>query len=124
MPDDFKPIEDPRQETPTAAAAPRGARGAEAPTPLEIGVAPGAAPAGNMTITEMMAMDEPRRTDMLEKAVQAGVVVNLRSRTDADVVQSYGEFILRLGRKSKPFTAAHALHLLWYRGSEIEEVPE
>jgi len=83
-----------------------------------------AAPASTMTLTEMMALPEPRRTEVLEKAVASGLVVNLRSRTGEEIRQSYGEHVLAVGAKAKPFTAAHAIHLLWYAPEDIEEILE
>jgi hypothetical protein len=70
----------------------------------------------------MMALAEPQRSNALAQAVEAGLVVSLRSRSEAEVRQSYGQHVLVVTRQPKPFTAAHAIHLLWYRATEIEEV--
>jgi len=77
-----------------------------------------------MTLTEMMALPEPERTELMEKAVASGKVVNLRSRTGEEIRQSYGEHVLVVTGKPKPFVAAHAIQLLWYLPDEVEEVPE
>jgi len=80
------------------------------------------APPSETTLTGMMALAEPQRSNALAQAVDSGLVVNLRSRSEAEVRQSYGQHVLVVTRQPKPYTAAHAIHMLWYRAAEIEEV--
>jgi len=75
-------------------------------------------------LRDLMALPEPQRSDALEAAVQAGQVFYLRSKDAGTIRQTYGEHILTVGEKPKPFTAAHAIHLLWYQGDRVEEVAE
>ncbi len=92
------------------------------PTP-EPAPAPTAPPRAG-TLTAMMALPEPARTDALEKAVNSGVTVLLRSVTGSKVRHRYGEHILVVPTTPKPFTAAHAIHLLFCAPHLVEEVEE
>ena len=75
-------------------------------------------------LAAIMSLEEPARTDALEKAVHSGMTVNLRSKTDEDVRWRYGEHILVVPPTPKPFTAAHAIHLLFCAPHLVEEVEE
>ena len=75
-------------------------------------------------LTAMMALEEPARTDALEKAANSGMTVNLRSKTGEDVRWRYGEHILVVPPTPKPFAAAHAIHLLFCTPGLVEEVEE
>ncbi len=77
------------------------------------------------SLKERMALPEPQRTAELEKAAQAGEVVNLRAIGKKPVVQTYGKTVLRVpADRARPFQLAHAIHLLFYRGAELEEVAD
>jgi hypothetical protein len=82
---------------------------------------PKAAP-GAGTLTAMMALEEPARTEALEKATNAGLTVYLQSTTGEDVRWRYGDHILVVPPTPKPFAAPHAVHLLFYAADRIEEV--
>ena len=73
-------------------------------------------------LTAMMAMEEPARTEALEKAATAGLTVYLRSTTGSEVRWRYGDHVLVVPETPKPFAAAHAIHLLFYASGKIEEV--
>ncbi|MFB3883559.1 MAG: hypothetical protein ACE149_20015 [Armatimonadota bacterium] len=73
-------------------------------------------------LTAMMALEEPARTEALEKAVTAGLTVYLRSTTGGEVRWRYGDHVLVVPETPKPFAAAHAIHLLFYASNQIEEV--
>jgi len=75
-------------------------------------------------LTALMALEEPARTDALEKAANSGLTVNLRSKTGEDVRWRYGEHILVVPPTPKPFAAAHAIHLLFCTPGLVEEVEE
>lgn len=96
-------------------------RSAKAGAPAEDAAA---AATSEKMLTAMMALPEPARSDALAQAVEGGLVVNLRSRSEAEIRQSYGQHVLVVTRQPKPFTAAHAIHLLWYRAADIEELAE
>ena len=81
------------------------------------------APAGKLTLAQRMALPEPRRTAELERAAERGEQFYLRSRSRKQIRQRYGGIIITVGREPKGFSAAHAIHLLWYCGEAIEEVP-
>jgi hypothetical protein len=74
------------------------------------------------TLTAMMALEEPARTEALEKATNAGLTVYLQSTTGEDVRWRYGDHILVVPPTPKPFAAPHAIHLLFYASDRIEEV--
>jgi len=104
----------------------RDAKGGTEIAPASIAVAAGRqneAPAGG-SLTRMMALPEPQRTEALERAVQAGLVFNLRSRTGKAERVLYGDFALEVPPDAvgKPFTAGHAIHLLWTAPKLVEEV--
>jgi hypothetical protein len=71
-----------------------------------------------------MALEEPARTEALEKAANSGLTVSLRSKTGEDVRWRYGEHILVVPPTPKPFAAAHAIHLLFCAPDLVEEVEE
>jgi len=75
-------------------------------------------------LTAMMALEEPARTEALEKAANSGLTVNLRSKTGEDVRWRYGEHILIVPPTPKPFAAAHAIHLLFCAPGLVEEVED
>jgi len=75
-------------------------------------------------LADLMALPEPARTNALEKAATGGTVFYLKTRDGKELRQRYGDVILVVGPRPKPFLAAHAIHLLWYQGSRIEEVDE
>ncbi len=79
---------------------------------------------GTMTLAQRMALPEPRRTAELEKATESGEQFYLRSRKGKSLKLRYGKHILELGKTPKGFSAAHAIHLLWYLGDAVEEVTE
>ena len=93
---------------------------AESPAPAAIAVAQ--APTRVGKLTAMMALEEPARTEALEKAATAGLTVYLRSRTGSDVRWRYGDHVLVVPETPKPFAAAHAIHLLFYASDKVEEV--
>jgi hypothetical protein len=73
-------------------------------------------------LTAMLALEEPARTEALEKAATAGLTVYLRSTTGQEVRWRYGDHVLVVPETPKPFAAAHAIHLLFYASDKIEEV--
>jgi hypothetical protein len=75
-------------------------------------------------LTAMLALEEPARTEALEKAATAGLTVNLRSRTGSDVRWRYGEHVLVVPAQPKPFATAHAIHLLFSAPHLVEEVED
>ena len=95
----------------------------EAPAEEEAAPVATASP-GGMTLAQRMALPEPRRTAELEKAVESGEQFYLRSRTGKKLKQTYGRHVLELTKEPKGFSAAHAIHLLWYLGEQVEEVSE
>jgi len=95
----------PTPESPVAAPA------APAPQPKPVG-----------RLTALLALEEPARTEALEKAATAGLTVDLRSRTGRDVRCRYGEHVLVVPTTAKPFAAAHAIHLLFTAPQLVEEV--
>jgi len=98
---------------------------AETPTPtgsLPAATAVMSVPKRVGELTAMMALEEPARTEALEKAVTAGLTVYLRSTTGCEVRWRYGDHVLVVPETPKPFAAAHAIHLLFYASGKIEEV--
>lgn len=93
---------------------------AESPAPAATAVAQ--APTRVGKLTAMMALEEPARTETLEKATTAGLTVYLRSTTGSEVRWRYGDHVLVVPETPKPFAAAHAIHLLFYASSQVEEV--
>jgi len=81
-----------------------------------------AAPKSVGKLTAMLALEEPARTEALEKAATAGLTVYLRSTTGSEVRWRYGDHVLVVPETPKPFAAAHAIHLLFYASDRIEEV--
>ena len=75
-------------------------------------------------LTAMLALEEPARTEALEKAATAGLTVYLRSRTGSDVRWRYGEHVLVVPAQPKPFATAHAIHLLFSAPHLVEEVED
>jgi len=92
----------------------------EGPGPVATAVA--SAPKAVGKLTAMMALEEPARTEALEKAATAGLTVYLRSTTGSEVRWRYGDHVLVVPETPKPFAAAHAIHLLFYASDKIEEV--
>jgi len=64
-------------------------------------------------LTDMMALEEPARTDALEKALQAGDTFWIAALADETIRISYGEHVLQVRPQARPFQAAHAIHVLW-----------
>jgi hypothetical protein len=98
-----------------------------ATSPTSEGSAPAAtavaqAPTRAGKLTAMLALEEPARTEALEKAATAGLTVYLRGRTGSEVRWRYGDHVLVVPETPKPFAAAHAIHLLFYASSQVEEV--
>ena len=93
---------------------------AESPAPAATAVAQ--APTRVGKLTAMMALDEPARTEALEKAATAGLTVYLKSKTGQEVRWRYGDHVLVVPETPKPFAAAHAIHQLFYVADKIEEV--
>jgi hypothetical protein len=123
------PVE-PSSMEPTAEPASESAPEATAPASTPTAPPPAASPAGNGSaslttrLTALMALPEPARTDELEKAVNGGLTVYLRSKTGAEVRVRYGEHILTVPAQPKPFTTPHAIHLLFVASDRLEEVEE
>jgi len=92
----------------------------ESPAPAATAVAQ--APTRVGKLTAMMALEEPARTEALEKAATAGLTVYLKSKTGQEVRWRYGDHVLVVPETPKPFAAAHAIHLLFYASDKIEEV--
>ena len=99
----------PTPEVPATTQAPA----ATAPQPKPVG-----------KLTAMLALEEPARTEALEKAATAGLTVNLRSKTGEAVRWRYGEHVLVVPPEPKPFAAAHAIHLLFCAPHLVEEVED
>jgi len=97
---------------------------ADKPALVSGAIAATAPPRGVGKLTAMMALEEPARTEALEKAANSGLTVNLRSTTGEDVRWRYGEHILVVPPTPKPFAAAHAIHLLFCAPGLVEEVEE
>jgi hypothetical protein len=68
-----------------------------------------------------MALEEPARSDALARLAQEGVVAQLRSRSGGEFRVRHGEHILVVPPTWKPFTAGHAIHILWYHGEQVDE---
>ena len=100
-------------------AAPAATAVAQAPTRVGKS-AEGRSASGRLTM--MMALEEPARTEALEKAATAGLTVYLKSTTGSEVRWRYGDHVLLVPETPKPFAAAHAIHLLFYASDKIEEV--
>ena len=75
-------------------------------------------------LAALMALEEPARTEALEKAANSGLTVNLRSKTGEDVRWRFGELVLVVPPTPKPLAAAHAIHLLFCAPGLVEEVEE
>jgi len=99
-------------------AAPAPAKAAATPSEPEAAAQPA------FRLTEIMARPEPQRTAAMEKLVGSGVSVYLRSRTGKDVKVRHGANILTVPVAPKPFTAGHAIHLLFVAPQLVEEVSE
>jgi len=98
-----------------------------APTPEGPVATATAAPAPPQRVgklTAMLALEEPARTEALEKAATAGLTVNLRSKTSEPVRCRYGEHVLVVPPEPKPFATAHAIHLLFCAPHLVEEVED
>jgi len=72
-------------------------------------------------IGRVMALPEPQRTQGLEHACQTGLTVTLRSLTGHDLRVKHGDHVLVVPPSWKPFTAGHAIHILWYHANQVEE---
>ena len=94
----------------------------ESPVPTATAVVAGPKRVGKLTA--MLALEEPARTEALEKAATAGLTVNLCSRTGSDVRWRYGEHVLVVPAQPKPFATAHAIHLLFCAPHLVEEVED
>ena len=92
--------------------------------PAQPGIAAPERPRRVGKLTAMMALEEPSRTDALEKAANSGMTVNLRSKTGEEVRWRYGEHVLVVPSTSKPFATAHAIHLLFCADDLVEEVED
>ena len=92
----------------------------ESPAPAATAVVAGPKRVGRLTA--MLALEEPARTEALEKAATAGLTVYLKSKTGQEVRWRYGDHVLVVPETPKPFAAAHAIHLLFYASDKIEEV--
>ena len=93
-------------------------------SPVATATAAPAAPKRVGKLTAMLALEEPARTEALEKAATAGLTVNLRSKTGEAVRWRYGEHVLVVPSEPKPFAAAHAIHLLFCAPHLVEEVED
>ena len=113
LPDEGEPEDKQDEQTGTEGAAPSPVATATAQLPRSTG-----------KLTALMALEEPARTEALEKATTAGLTVSLRSRTGKDVQWRYGEHILVVPPEPKPFAAAHAIHLLFAAPHLVEEVED
>jgi len=113
LPDEGEPEDKQDEQTATEGAAPSAAATATVDAPKPTG-----------KLTALMALEEPARTEALEKATTAGLTVSLRSRTGKDVQWRYGEHILVVPPEPKPFAAAHAIHLLFTAPHLVEEVED
>jgi hypothetical protein len=101
------------ETSPVAAAPspdPAAAISAEAARPRKLG-----------PIGRLMALPEPQRTQGLEQAVQSGQITVLRSLTGNELLVRHGEHVLVVPSTPKPFTAGHAIHILWYHADQVEE---
>jgi len=79
---------------------------------------------GALTLAQRLALPEPRRTAELEAAVQRGEQFYLRTTGRKHIKRRYGQTVNTVGPKPRGFSAAHAIHLLFYHPGEIVEVPE
>ncbi len=111
-----------------ADAAPEVAREAQAvetapaPAPSAPISGQGAVPRALGPIGRLMALPEPQRTQGLEQAVQSGRTTILRSLTGKELLVKHGEHVLVVPPTPKPFTAGHAIHILWYHADQVEEL--
>lgn len=107
-----------------------GHAGVESEEMAEHGTAPEAASApspptgGGRSLTELMALPEPQKTLALENAAHSGRTVYLRSKTGKEERRRYGQHVLVVPAKPKPFTAQHAIHLLDVASDRVEECEE
>jgi len=83
-----------------------------------------ARPSAGPTLADRMALAEPRRTAELEKSVESGEQFYLKSKSGRKLKLRYGRHVLELTKQPKGFSAAHAIHLIWYLGDAVEEVEE
>lgn len=83
-----------------------------------------ASPTPAVSLRALMALEEPARTAALEEAVDSGTVFYLKSTSGKPVRQSFGDKVLEVTSRPRPFLANHAIHLLWHKGTEIVEVSE
>jgi hypothetical protein len=105
--------EESQAETPPPAPEPTVARAVRIPQ----------VPAGPLTLA--MRMQEPARTDAIEAIVSKGEAIWLQSITGEVVSKGYGEdVVIRVRPEPRPFIAQHAVHMMFYRGKLILEVPE
>jgi hypothetical protein len=103
-------------ETPAAEAL-----AAPAPAPAAAPGPQGASPKKLGPIGRLMALPEPQRTQGLEQAVASGQTTMLRSLTGKELLVKHGEHVLVVPPAPKPFTAGHAIHILWYHADQVEE---
>jgi len=115
-----------------AESAPEAVAAAEEPARVEAVAAPapeaatapaleGVSPRKPGPIGRLMALPEPQRTQGLEQAVQSGLTTTLRSLTGKELLVKHGEHVLVVPPSPKPFTAGHAIHILWYHADQVEE---
>ena len=109
------------RKEPEAASAPGEAAAVVEEAP-KAAVKPSAARSAGPRLTDVMALEEPARTDALEKAVQSGASFRLRSKSGEEVRCLYGEHALTVTGEPREFMAAHAIHLLWTVPNAVEEV--
>ncbi len=104
----------------TGGEAPSTPQGATAQT--QAATAGAASPTASSTgvLTALLALEEPARTEALEKAVNSGLTVYLQSTTGEEVRQRYGDHVLVVPPTPKPFAAPHAIHLLCYSRGRVE----
>ena len=79
---------------------------------------------GSLTLAQRLALPEPRRTAELEAAVQRGEQFYLRTTGRKHIRRRYGQTVITVSPKPRGFSAAHAIHLLFYHPGEIVEVSE
>lgn len=79
---------------------------------------------GSLTLAQRLALPEPRRTAELEAAAQRGEQFYLCTTGRKQIKRRYGQAVLTVGPKPRGFSAAHAIHLLFYHPGAIVEVSE
>jgi hypothetical protein len=118
---DVQAAESIEDATPDVAAETQPVAAAPAPAPSAPISGQGASPRKLGPIGRLMALPEPQRTQGLEQAVASGQTTMLRSLTGKDLLVKHGEHVLVVPPAPKPFTAGHAIHILWYHADQVEE---